>query len=106
MLAGCWEDAWAASDAIFSRRQGPPEFWDGAPLAGRRVMLRCLHGFGDALQLIRYAPLLRAEARSLCVETHPEMVPLLEACDGVDQVITWSPPARAPPAWDAQVEIM
>ncbi len=109
MLLGCWEDAWAASDAIAARQQGKGvahRFWDCAPLAGRRVMLRCLHGFGDALQFVRYAPLLRRQAASLCVEAHPEIVPLLKACDGVDQVITWSPPPVQAPFWDAQIEIM
>ncbi len=111
MLLGRWEDAWAASDAIEARQQvlgiaGENRFWDRKPLAGRRVMLRSLHGFGDALQFIRYAPRIRAQARSLCVEAHPAIVPLLRACDGVDQVITWDPAPPQPPAWDAQVEIM
>ncbi len=106
MFLGRWEDAWAASDAIVQRKGGAGDFWDGAPLTGKRVMLRCLHGFGDALQLIRYAPMLRAEARSLCVETHGQMVPLLRACDGVDEVITWDAPPPEPPVWDAQIEIM
>ncbi len=95
------------SDAIAARSPGnPSRLWDGRPLAGRRVVLRALHGFGDALQMIRYAPLLRAESASLCVECAPELVPLLRACDGVEELITWAPPPARPPEWDAQVEIM
>ena len=112
MLLGRYEDAWAASDAMEARQRAtgiadPLRFWDGAPLAGKRVMLRGLHGFGDTLQFIRYAPLLRSQAASLCVETHPELVDLLGACDGVEQVIPWGHGApEKPPAWDAQIEIM
>ncbi len=109
MLLGRYEHAWVESEQIEARQRAsgsadPLRFWDGEPLAGKRVMLRCLHGFGDALQFIRYAPLIREQAASLCVEAHPEIVSLLGACDGVEQVITWG--RDAPPAWDAQVEIM
>ncbi len=112
MLLDCYEDAWAASDAIDARARAagmldPQRFWDGAPVSGRRVMLRCLHGFGDALQFIRYAPRIGEQAASLCVEAHPEIVSLLRACAGVDHVISWGPDAPAEqPVWDAQVEIM
>ncbi len=107
-LLGRYDEAWAVSDAIAARSPDgdSARMWDGRPLAGRRVMLRALHGFGDALQMIRYAPLLRAEAASLCVECAPEIVPLLRACDGVEEVITWATPPARPPEWDAQVEIM
>ncbi len=103
MLLGRFAEAWGISDELEAQPQG---FWDGAPLDGRHVMLRCLHGYGDALQFIRYAPQLRERAASLCVETHPAMVPLLQACDGVEQVITWDPAPAVMPHWDAQIEIM
>ncbi len=68
--------------------------------------MRCLHGFGDARQMIRYAPLLLAQAAALTVEAHPETLPLLRACDGVEHAITWAPPPEKTPEWDAQVEVM
>ena len=109
MLLGRYAEAWERSDAIEQRGPQPAgdRFWDGRPLAGRHVMLRSLHGFGDALQLIRYAPQLCAQAASLCVECHADIVPLLAACGGVKRVITWGEYAPVPaPHWDAQVEIM
>jgi len=104
MLLGCFERAWQESDSI--ARRGAPDrhrFWDGLPFTGNRVILRCLHGFGDAIQFIRYAPMLRREAARLTVETHPEMLVLLRGADSVDEVITWTGPARQ---WDQQIEIM
>lgn len=103
MLLGRFAEAWQVSDEAEGQAE---RFWDGAPLDGRHLMLRCLHGYGDALQFIRYAPQLRERAASLCVETHPAMVPLLQACRGVGQVITWDPAPAVMPNWDAQVEIM
>ncbi len=116
MLQGRYGEAWAVSDAIEARRRAagraePLRFWDGAPLAGRRVMLRCLHGFGDTLQFLRYAPMLRAGSASLSIEVHPELVALARLCDGVigaqAEVITWGAGAPASePAWDTQIEAM
>ncbi len=114
MLAGDYEAAWQTGDEIDARHKTqkpqpakPQRFWTGESLHGKKVMLRCLHGFGDALQFIRFAPLIRAQAGSLCVEANPEIAPLLRACRGVGQVIAWGPLAPAqPPAWNAQIEIM
>jgi ADP-heptose:LPS heptosyltransferase len=104
MLLGCFERAWQESTAIAQRSAPDPHrFWDGLPFTGKRVMLRCLHGLGDAIQFIRFAPLLRRDAASLTVETHPEMVSLLRGVESVDEVITWTDPQ---PQWDQQIEIM
>src|SRR5436190_8391480 len=104
MLLGRFDRAWQESEAI--ARRGAPDpnrFWDGRPFTGKRVILRCLHGLGDAIQFIRYAPALRRTAARLTVETHPELVSLLGGVRSVDDVITWTDPA---PQWDQQIEIM
>jgi hypothetical protein len=108
MLGGDFELAWRQSDAI--RRRGAPDphrFWQGEPLTGKRVMLRCLHGFGDAVQFLRYGPRLRSIAAHLIVEVPPRFVDLAHCFDGIDEVITWgndAPPEA--PKWDVQIEVM
>ena len=108
MLAGNFAAAWCESDAI--RRRGAPDphrFWAGDDLRGQRVMLRCLHGYGDAVQFLRYAPRLRALASHLVVEVPPAMMEIASSFDGVDDVITWGAGAPAvPPQWDSQIEVM
>jgi hypothetical protein len=104
MLLGCFERAWQESAAIAQRgAPDPHRFWDGLPFTGKRVILRCLHGLGDAIQFIRYARSLRRKAAHLSVETHPELVSLLRGVESVDQVITWT---DTPAPWDQQIEIM
>ena len=107
MLRGDLEAAWRESDAIRARgSQDPHRFWTGEDFTGKRVILRCLHGFGDTVQWIRYAPLIAARARSLVVEVAPAMVELAGMFDGVDEVITWGADApKTPAAWDVQMEI-
>lgn len=107
MLAGNFEAAWRESDAI--RRRGAPDvyrMWNGEPVAGRNVILRCLHGLGDAIQFLRYAPRLRSIASSLVVEVPPSLLSLAPFLDGVDHAITWGKGSPvSPPAWDCQVEV-
>ena len=107
MLTGDFERAWLESDFIAAMRPDQSRLWDGRSWRGRRVILRCLHGYGDAIQFIRYAPLLRRDAAALIVQTHPEMVSTLRRADGVDRVISWRSGApAAAPEWERQIEIM
>jgi hypothetical protein len=107
MLQGDFQSAWAESDAI--RASGAPDphrFWQGEDLRGKRVILRCLHGLGDAVQFLRYIPALRSIAASLIVEVPPALVELAACFEGVERVITWGADApHAAPPWDVQVEI-
>jgi hypothetical protein len=107
MLAGNFAAAWRESDAI--RRRGAPDphrYWTGEDLRGQRVILRCLHGYGDAVQFLRYAPRLRSLAAHLVVEVAPAMMEMATYFEGVDDVITWGDGAPAvPPEWNVQIEV-
>ena len=108
MLRGDYEAAWRESDAI--RRRGttdPHRFWNGERLDGKRVIVRCLHGFGDTVQMLAYAPRLRATAAWVIAEVNPRMVPLARCLGGIDEVITWNEDAPlTPPDWHVQIEVM
>ncbi len=104
MLLGDFEKAWRESDRINGRaRHDPNRFWDGRPLNGNRVLIRCLHGLGDTIQFIRYAPLVAGIARSVVIEAPPKLKVLLSQSNLAHDVITWSDPD---PGWDQQIEIM
>ncbi len=105
MLLGDFSRAWLESDSV--GRTKPEFLWDGSSLHGRRIIVRCLHGLGDAIQFLRYAPLMREQCSSLVVEVPPAMLELAPFFDGVEQIITWGKRAPSvPPEWDAQVEVM
>src|SRR3954447_8338840 len=51
MLSGNFEFAWRESDLIARcGKLDPYRLWDGLPFDGKRVLIRCLHGYGDAIQ--------------------------------------------------------
>jgi hypothetical protein len=79
--------------------------WDGRPLDGREVLVRCYHGLGDTIQFARFLPALAARAASLTVEVEPRLLPLLKQLEGVDR---WAPfdHARPLPPAECDIEIM
>ena len=107
MLLGEFPRAWRESEFISSlRASAATELWDGQPFSGKRVVIRCLHGYGDAIQFLRYANLVRQSASRVIVETHPEMVSLVKFVRGVDYVTTWANGTSLDrDAWDQQIEV-
>ena len=70
------------------------------------MIVRCLHGFGDAVQMLRYAPRLREVASRVIFEVPQRMLSLAPLFRGVDEVITWGEAApEMSPEWDVQVEV-
>jgi tetratricopeptide (TPR) repeat protein len=62
--------------------------WQGEPLSGRRLLLFAEQGYGDAIMMMRYAPLLKATgAARVAVYCDPALVRLMAAVQGVDEVI-------------------
>lgn len=108
MFAGDFASAWLESDAI--RRRGgadPHRMWTGESLRDRHIIVRCLHGYGDAIQLLRYAPLLRDLAAEVTYEVPPALYELASYIDGVENVVTWGRLAPVNPIfWDTQIEVM
>ena len=93
MLRGDFESAWRLADADRERRRRAGitgadwprhmrPVWDGAELAGMRVLVRCYHGLGDTIQFARYLPLLAERAALVRVEAQPELIPLLRGLPG------------------------
>jgi len=108
MFAGDFASAWRESDAIRARGgDDPHRLWTGESIEGRRIIVRCLHGFGDAIQFLRYAPRLRNFAAEVTYEVPPALFELAPYIDGVDSVVTWGRLAPVSPTfWDTQIEVM
>ena len=105
-LAGGFEEyrwRWQVGDAASWRpRIAAPE-WDGAPLAGRRLLVFAEQGYGDTLQFVRFVPQLAARGAQVTLLAEPALQRLLGASlPGVEVVD--SLPADA--AFDAQAAML
>jgi hypothetical protein len=61
--------------------------WHGEALEGRRILLHAEQGLGDAIQFMRYAPMVAALDADTILEVHPELVRLAQTVPGVAHVI-------------------
>jgi hypothetical protein len=97
MMVGDFESAWRVSDEVLARRKmGRARcdhlplhlrwVWNGSPLGGDSVLVRCYHGLGDTLQFLRYVPLLKRFCRTVMIEVDPSAVDLAGSVPGVDGV--------------------
>ncbi|WP_137181873.1 glycosyltransferase family 9 protein [Roseomonas sp. AR75] len=86
MRRGDWAAAWRLSDETVGARRGQRDWtaprhlqpvWDGTPLEGRRVLVRCYHGLGDTIQFARLLAPLQRIAAKVTVWAQPALIPLL-----------------------------
>ncbi len=114
MRRGEFAAAWEVSDEVLRGRAGvacahlprhEQWIWDGTPVRGKRVLVRCYHGLGDTLQFVRYAPLLKQVAREVTFWAQPELIPLLRTAPGMGRLLPLhdgTPEAE----FDVDVEVM
>jgi hypothetical protein len=108
MRSGDHDAAWAVSDKVLAARDPATRdderlpyhrrwVWDGSPLVGREVLVRCYHGLGDTIQFVRFVPLLARIAAVVVVEAQPCLVPLLEASNLGARFMPFAPTRPRPP---------
>jgi hypothetical protein len=114
MRAGDFARAWEISDAVLRSRRGAPGWnlprheqaiWDGTPVDGRVVLVRCYHGLGDTIQFARYLPRLRQRAAHVILWAQPSLIPLLQTVDP-DVEITPLHDGDSGVAYEVDLEIM
>lgn len=113
MRAGAFEEAWKLSDKVLAAGvnrdpQLPRHYqcvWDGSPLDGKRVFVRCYHGLGDTIQFIRYIPQLKKIAKSVIVWAQEPLLDLLKTIPEIDQLLALHD-GRPDVSYDVDLEVM
>lgn len=85
-----------------ARRFERPE-WDGRVLPGRTLLIHADRGHGDAIQFIRYAPLLRARGMRVAFAGPRGLLDLFRASDVADAVCEYDGDL---PDHDVQLPVM
>ena len=83
-------------------RFAEPE-WDGAPLAGRTLLVHAEQGFGDSIQFARFLPLVEAAGGSVIFEVQPALTRLFTGFSPSIRVVERG---AALPPFDLQIRLM
>ncbi|TWA60727.1 Tfp pilus assembly protein PilF [Azospirillum brasilense] len=109
MLAGRLRDGAADYEARLSLPAFAPSrsynrpVWDGRVRPGKTLLIHADRGHGDAIQFIRYAPLLRAQGMRVVFHGPEGLLDLFRASELVDELSRLDGP---PPAHDVHIPIM
>ncbi len=85
------------------RRNFTQPRWDGSPLQGRTILLYAEQGLGDAIQFIRYLPLVMERGGKIILECQPELQRLFQSIDVPFQIVASGQPL---PAFDFQSPLL
>ncbi len=77
--------------------------WDGSPLQRQQILVHAEQGFGDAIQFVRYAPMVAERGGEVIVECPSELVALFSGMKGVSEVIAYG---ESLPAFGLQVPML
>lgn len=101
LVQGDLRSGWEGFERRWHRFETPP--WKGQPLNGATILLHMEQGFGDAMQFVRYAPLVARMGGRVLVETHPLLFRLFSTLDPSVQSLVRGP---EPPPHDLHCPLL
>ena len=107
MQQGLAELEWRWQCGTFAKEKsaydlGKP-LWDGGDLQGRKILLYSEQGMGDAIQFIRYVPLVKEKGASVIVECQKPLLRLFQTVPEIDRVVERGTEL---PEFDVQASLM
>lgn len=86
-----------------SGRQFQAPLWNGEPLDGKTILIYMEQGLGDALQFVRYVPMVVARGGRVALECREPLLQVLGGFPGVDQLVPEGSPL---PKFDVHAPLM
>jgi hypothetical protein len=80
----------------------PWPLWDGSDFRGQRLYIHCEQGLGDALQFVRYLPMVKERGGTVVFGSWGPLCRLLSGTAGVDELVELS--WQHPPAVEADLQ--
>ncbi len=108
LAAGDWERGFEEYEwrwrtaAMAGVRETAPR-WQGEPFSGRTLLITEEGGFGDTLQFVRYAPLVKSRGGTVILQARPPLFSLLGRMPGLDAIV---PTGAPPPPHDLQAPLL
>jgi predicted O-linked N-acetylglucosamine transferase (SPINDLY family)/ADP-heptose:LPS heptosyltransferase len=84
LTLGRYAEGWREHEWRWRRKEHPPRsypqpLWRGEPLDGRTIMLHAEQGMGDALQFMRYVPMVAARGGNVVLQVPAPLLALAKA---------------------------
>ncbi len=80
--------------------------WDGSPFEGKRLLVHYEQGLGDNLQFVRYLPMVKARGGAIIFETPAPLLGLLQAFDGIDELVQALPDKKPDVEFDFHISLL
>ncbi|MCW5979875.1 MAG: tetratricopeptide repeat protein [Bryobacteraceae bacterium] len=94
---------WRSRQTNAPRRDFEQPLWDGEPLTTQTLLVHAEQGLGDAIQFVRYLPLVRERCARVFFECQPRLVPLFAGLSSIDGLIARGSPL---PDFDFHIPLM
>jgi hypothetical protein len=82
-----YEWRWKFAKLTTAVREFSQPSWQGEPLEGRTILLHAEQGIGDALEFVRYVPLVAEAGGRVILEVPPALYTLLRQTPGVAECV-------------------
>lgn len=113
LLAGRWEEGWQEYEWRFkckNRHRAYPhrlngERWYGESFAGRTLLVHSEQGIGDALQFVRYLPMVKERGGRIIFEARRSLMNLFKNLQELDELIELSADRPPSPHYDLYVPL-
>jgi tetratricopeptide (TPR) repeat protein len=83
-----YEWRWKKQGFAEAHRTFPRPLWTGSAIDGRTILIHTEQGYGDAIQFIRYVPMLAERGAHVIVECPRELKSLMATVEGISKVFT------------------
>ncbi len=97
LLTGDYEQGWREYEWRWQRKGFPTLWpalpqprWTGEDLAGKTLLVHTEQGYGDAIQFVRYVPMLAARSARVVLLCQPPLARLMQSVEGVAQIVPGS----------------
>ena len=82
-----YEFRWLQEPLLSWRQDFGRPTWDGQDLRGKTILLRAEQGYGDFIQFIRFAPLVKARGASVVLYAREELHGLVADNAAIDRIV-------------------
>jgi tetratricopeptide (TPR) repeat protein len=80
--------------------------WDGTSFAGKKVLVHCEQGLGDAIQFARYLPMVKARGGMVIFEAPKPLMNIFDNFPGIDQLVEISSTKKTAIDFDFYVPLL